>query len=131
VEHTLLRLNRKLDEKLILLLCELLEAVSRGEAVDPDESECMEPKDGESPPFSKRGLLLSTGHDIDTSDILCFALPLKSCILDVMRRVERCVRQRRLRRFRGTSEQAEKAGNETASTENKWKRGPQCILRVL
>jgi hypothetical protein len=99
VEQTLLRLNRKLDEKLILLLCEFLEAVSRGEAVDPDESECMEPKDGESPPFSNRGLLLSTGHDIDTSDILCFAFPLKSCMLD------------------GESEGMERGGNSQNSRE--------------
>jgi hypothetical protein len=77
-----LRLNRKLDEKFILLLCEFLDAVSRGEAADADESERMEPKDGESAPFSKTGLLLSTGHDIATRDSsTSFVLPLKSCML--------------------------------------------------
>jgi hypothetical protein len=80
-EHTLLRLNRKLDEKLILLRCEAREAVSRG-AVEPDESECIEPRDGESPLLSELGRLLSTGHDIVTCDIFdCVDRLLKSCIL--------------------------------------------------
>jgi hypothetical protein len=74
VEQTLLRLNRKLDEKLILLLCEFRDSVSRGEAADPDDSECIEPRDGESPHLSKTGLLLSTGHEMVI--LVSLALPL-------------------------------------------------------
>ena len=116
-EQTLLRLNRKLDEKLILLLCEFLDAVSRGEAADADESECMEPKDGESAPFSKTGLLLSTGHDIVACDILAsFVLPVKSCTLAPGRTR---VWKKRRDMVRGNSQR--QTGNGTATTYNKRK----------